>query len=155
YAAADIAIGQARRLRIGLLGARTLSFLVGPLIAAGPARGLVVEVVEAPYDQLAPFAYGALDPFGAAALDAVVVVLDAASLGAGDDAGLVDALADRVKALGSRAIVATIPAPAAIAASGDLVTAASARRRIDAINDHIVAGASAGRWLVWDMAGLA
>jgi FkbH-like protein len=156
YAAANLAAEHMRRLRIGLLGANTLSFLAAPLAAAGPVRGLIVDVVEAAYDQLAPFAYGAASPFGDATLDAVVVVLDADAFGSGDDAAaLIDALAARIRALGATPIVATLPAPAAIAASGDLVTATSTRRRVAAINDHIVASAAQGRWRVWDMDGLA
>lgn len=156
YAAANLPAGPARRLRIGLLGAQTLSFLAGPLAAAGPARGLIVDVVEAAYGQLAPFAYGGASPFGGAALDAVLVVLDGGSPGGADEAmALIDALAERVRSLGATPIVATIPSPAAIAMSGDLVIATSARRTIAAVNDHIVTGAAAGRWLVWDMNGLA
>ena len=60
---------------IGLLGNRTLSYLPGPLAAAGLARGLAISSVEAPYDSVASYAYSPSDCFGKP-LDAVLVVLD-------------------------------------------------------------------------------
>ncbi len=66
-----------QRFRLGLLGNRTLGLLVEPLRAAGLARGLLIEAVEAPYDSVAQFAYGAADAFAGRELDAVAVVLDA------------------------------------------------------------------------------
>lgn len=156
YGASGLPLGHARRLTIGILAARTLGFLTATLAAAGPARGLIIDVVEAPYDQLAPFAYGAPDPFAAAPCDAIVIVLDAASIGSAEAAiGLIHALTDRVRASGSSAIVATMPNSAAVAASGDLTLTGSGRRMVDAVNAHIADGAEAGRWLVWDMAALA
>src|SRR5580693_3386922 len=64
-----------RRFKLGVIGNRTLDFLTRPLRAAGLARGLLIEVFEAPYDAAASFAYGPSNPFGAK-LDAVAIVLD-------------------------------------------------------------------------------
>src|SRR5262245_6650656 len=45
-----------RPFRIGLIGNRTLSFLVNPLRASGLGRGLLIDAIEAPYDSAASFA---------------------------------------------------------------------------------------------------
>ena len=65
-----------RSFRIGLIGNRTLSFLINPLRASGLGRGLLIDAVEAPYDSAANFAFGDAGAFTDAGVDSVVVVLD-------------------------------------------------------------------------------
>jgi HAD superfamily phosphatase (TIGR01681 family) len=159
-----------RAFRIGLLGNRTLSFLVNPLRAAGLGRGLLIDVVEAPYDSAASFAFGDAGPFAAAALDSVVVVLDEGAFGhagklldgPGEDRAVNDALAFLQRAaavsrdaLGVPAIVATLPAAGATVSSADVATAGTAARFVARINAGIAAGGATGDWVVWDLAGLA
>jgi FkbH-like protein len=159
-----------RPVRIGLLGNRTLSFLISPLRAAGLARGLLVEAMEAPYDSAARFAFGASDVFAGKKLDAVVVVLDEHAFGhpntllnapavtaAIDDAhGHLQRLARVAREQSSMpAIVATIPATAPRLSSADIALAGSDAHFIARLNMLVAEGAERGDWIAWDLAGLA
>lgn len=154
---------QLRRMRVGLLGARTLSFLVAPLAAAGPPRGLLIDAVEAPFDQVAAFAYGNGPAFDDEPVDAVVAVLDAASFPQGGEEGaqlsaataLLDAIRERVSGLGVPLIMATVPASPKVGYTGDLTTRGTNRRLVEALNNRIAEGGASREWLVWDVAGLA
>ena len=138
-----------RHFRIGLIGNRTLSFLVSPLRAAGLSRGLLIDVLEAPYDSARSFALGGVDVFGGEKLDAVVVLLDEGAFvrpaamfdRAGEDA----AIAEAVKFLkriatagrdstGAGVVVATMTPTAPLVSSADLATAGTLTRFVTGIN---------------------
>lgn len=169
-ASADGTPDHFRRLRIGLLSARTLSYLPRPIAAAGLARGLLIEVTEGPYDQIGLFAFGPVDPFAdAGPLDAVVVNLDISMFPAGDilDAAGAERRLDDARALieatveaigrktGARAIVATLPEVVDRIASADRGLAGSDLGFVGALNRLIARGGETGDWLVWDLAALA
>ena len=159
-----------RKFRIGLIGNRTLSFLVNPLRAAGLSRGLLLDAVEAPYDSVAAFALGGCDAFADEKLDGAVLVLDENGFApregvldcAQEDAALASAdaflhqLADAVRERHSvQMMVATIPHPGARVASADLALGGSDARFIARLNAAIADGAMRGDWIVWDLANLA
>jgi len=159
-----------RHFRIGLIGNRTLSYLIGPLRAAGLARGLLVEAIEAPYDSAARMAFGADDVFAGTKLDATVIALDAAAFPGADDllddAGEKQALDDAAAFLnqlaratrektGAPAIVATMPSTGSRISSADLALMGSAERFAMLLNATIIDGARTRDWLVWDVAALA
>ncbi len=159
-----------RRFRLGVVAARTLDFLVAALPAAAAARGLLVECIVAPYDAVASFAYGPANPFDGATVDAVLVVLDAQSF---PDAGrlldeaaelshieaavaLLSAMVDAVRRkAGCPAIVATIPQCGTRVGSADRSVSGTDARFATRVNDAILGGAHARRWIAWDMAALA
>ncbi len=158
------------RFRLGLIGNRTMGLLAEPLRAAGLARGLLVEAVEAPYDSVAQFAFGAADIFAGHRLDAVAILLDAqafpppgallddAAAAAAIEAGTqyLHTLARTVrKTQAAPAIVATIPPPPAVVSALDAAMPGTAAHLIAGINGAILAGAARGDWLAWDLAGLA
>lgn len=170
FVATGLVPAHFRRLRIGLLAARTLSFMTGPIAAAGPARGLLVETLEAPYDQIGAFAYGPFNPFAGQTLDAVVVVLDEATFpgdaplldSAAEDRrldaaeGLLQALGQAVRAkAGCPVIIATLPPASPRIASADLATPGDPGRFEAEVNRIIVRGGARRDWIVWDLAGLA
>lgn len=135
-----------RPLRIALAGGVNTSLLAADLPAAGLARGLLIEVVEAPFDTAPALAAGRIALAGEGRLDAVVV------LAPGDDpAGLAAGLRARLSA---PVILATTPLPAGLA-SADLANAASEYRRVMDANIALADGAAGGDWRVWDLAGLA
>ena len=155
-------------VKVGLLGSRTLSYLPGPLAAAGLARGLAISAPEAPYDSVASFAYSPVDCFGQP-LHALLVVLDESGFSgrramldrAAEDAALAEA-ADLLTALaaaareksGCSAIFATLPASEQVSSS-DLATPGSSARFRQLLNLLLADGASEGKWLLWDQAALA
>jgi FkbH-like protein len=158
-----------RRFKLGLIGNRTLDFLGRPLRAAGLARGLLIEVFDAPYDAVASFAYGPSNPFGEK-LDAVAVILDegAFKLPAelldrdGEASALADAetmlhqIADAVRTkTGGSPIIATLPSYVPRLGSSDIATPGSAVRFATRLNQRIADGALDRHWIVWDMAELA
>lgn len=159
-----------RRFRIGLIGNRTLSYLAGALGAAGLARGLLLDAVEAPYDSASAFAYGHGDLFNGEPVDAVVALLDEAGLTSPGDLLRFDQERDAVAAsealltrmaqtarrnMGVPFIVATIPQREPPISSSDLVMAGTTARLVFRLNDMIVTDAVEDRWTVWDLAGLA
>jgi FkbH-like protein len=158
-----------RHFRLGVIGNRTLDFLTRPLRAAGLARGLLIEVFEAPYDAAASFAYGPSNPFGAK-LDAVAIVLDEGAFKQpadlldrdAENAALAEAetflrqIAEAARAkTGGSPIIATLPAYAPQIGSADIATAGSAARFTARLNEMIADGAQDRRWIVWDLAELA
>ena len=158
-----------RHFRIGLLGNRTLSFLINALRAAGLGRGLLIDAVEAPYDSAASFAFGA-DVFGGAKLDAVAIVLDEGAFlragtlldRAGEDAAVADAagflrrLASAARdGMGAPAIVASLTPGVPPISSADVATPGTLARFLARINAEIAIGGETGEWIVWDLAGLA
>jgi FkbH-like protein len=153
---------------VGLLGSRTLTYLLAPLQAAGLARGLALRPHEAPYDQVASFAFSAYDCFKRS-LDALLVVLDESAfqssrplldMAAEDEAirqaeMLVDAIANAARAKnGCPAIIATLPLPLQIASAESATPGSSLRFRLR-FNLMLADGAARGRWLLWDQAALA
>ncbi|HEY1629860.1 MAG TPA: HAD family hydrolase [Rhizomicrobium sp.] len=158
-----------RRFKLGLIGNRTLDFLARPLRAAGLARGLLLEVFDAPYDAVASFAYGPSNPFSEK-LDAVAVLLDegAFQLPAGlldraaEDAALNDAeamlrqIAGAVRAkTGGAPLIATLPSYVPRLGSSDIATPGSAVRFAARLNQRIADGALDRSWIAFDMAELA
>ena len=159
-----------RHFRVGLIGNRTLTFLINPLRAAGLARGLLIDAREAPYDSAASFAFGDANVFGAEKLDAVAVVLDEGAFRrssrlsdrAAEDCETADAekflsqLAAAARKLTSApAMVATIPQTAPALSSADLATAGTLPRFLMRLNMEIALGGERGDWILWDLAGLA
>lgn len=153
---------------IGLLGSRTLSYLPGPLAAAGLARGLTISSVEAHYDSVASYAFSPADCFGRP-LDALLVVLDESAFASKrpmlDQAAENEALADAedlVSALaaaaqeksGCQAIFATLPGALQVS-SAELATPGTSARFRHRLNLMLAEGAMEGRWLLWDQAALA
>ncbi|MBX7535962.1 HAD family hydrolase [Qipengyuania sp. GH1] len=155
-------------ITLGLLGSRTLSFLRGPLAAAGLARGLDISALEAPYDSVASYAYSPVDCFGQP-LDALLVIIDETAISGqrvildheAEKAALAEA-AELVMALaaaareksGCRAIFATLPGSDQISSS-DLATPGSMARFRQRFNLLLADGAQEGKWLLWDQAALA
>ncbi|HXI99952.1 MAG TPA: HAD family hydrolase [Micropepsaceae bacterium] len=159
-----------RQFRVGLIGNRTLSFLINPLRAAGLARGLLIDAVEAPYDSAASFALGGANVFGGEKIDAVAVVLDEGAFQRpsrlSNRASEDDAVAGAAQFLTQIAaaarnltsalpIVATIPPTAPTVGSADVATAGTLSRFLIRVNMEIAFGAERGDWITWDLAGLA
>ena len=159
-----------RSFRIGLIGNRTLSFLINPLRASGLGRGLLIDAIEAPYDSAANFAFGDAGAFTNAGVDGVVVVLDEGAFAhggrlldtQGEDASLANAvsLLHRIAAvtrdsLGVPTIVATLPGTATAVSSADVAIAGTRTRFAARLNAEIVAGGGSRDWIVWDLAALA
>jgi len=158
-----------RHFRIGLLGNRTLSFLINALRAAGLGRGLLIDAVEAPYDSAASFAFGA-EIFGGAKLDAVAIVLDEGAFlrestlldRAGEDAAIAEgaqflrrlAAAARDR-MGVPAIVSSLTPGMPPVSSADGATPGTLARFLSRMNAEITIGGEAGDWIIWDLAGLA
>lgn len=159
-----------RKFRIGLLGNRTLTYLINPLRAAGLARGLLVDAVEAPYDSAASFAWSGANVFEGEKLDAVVVVLDRAAFAPeialldrlAEDTALNEAqaylhrLASAVRdKLGAAMILATLPPTAPRLTSAELSLAGSDARFAMRLNAAIADGAAARDWIIWDLTDIA
>jgi FkbH-like protein len=159
-----------RHFRIGLIGNRTLSFLVNALRAAGLARGLLIDVVEAPYDSVASFAFGETDIFAGRKIDAVVVLLDDSAFqrsfaladSRAEDSAVASAaeflaqIASAARKLTSApAIIATIAPSMPHLSSADLAIAGTGPRFLMRMNMEIASGGERGDWIVWDLAGLA
>ena len=153
---------------IGLLGNRTLSYLPGPLAAAGLARGLKIASLEAPYDSVASYAFSPANCFGQP-LDALLVVLDESAFAsrramldqAAEDEALADAenlfnalAAAAQEKSGCRAILATLPGAMQVS-SAELATPGTSARFRHRVNLILAEGAMDGRWLLWDQAALA
>lgn len=158
-----------KKFRLGLIGNRTLSFLVNPLRVAGFSRGLLVDAVEAPFGAVERFAFDAPGLFGTEDLDAVVVILDMAAFARSsllDDAGeeeavdaataLLKRLADSARSqFGATTIIASIPAGAVRISSSDAAIAGCEARLATRINRAVALGAADRQWLMWDLADLA
>jgi FkbH-like protein len=158
-----------RRFKLGVIGNRTLDFLTRPLRAAGLARGILIEVHEAPYDAVASFAYGPSNPFGEK-LDAVAIILDEGAFKQpadlldrdGEKTALAEAdaflhqIADAARRkTGGAPIVATLPAYTPQIGSADIATPGSTARFNTRLNDLIADGAQDRHWIAWDLAELA
>ncbi len=159
-----------RAFRLLLVSNRTLSFLAGDLEAAGAARGLMIEAVEADYDAVAALALDAakLPPHGA--FDAVLLLVDAEFFPASGD--LADVEAERASLAGERerleaiiaglarkcrapVLTATIPVAENHWTSADLAIAGTTARRLQFLNAAIVELAQERRTVVFDLACLA
>ena len=159
-----------RKMSIGLLGNHTLSFLVNPLRAAGLARNLLVDAIEAPYNSAALAAFGDANLFSGATLDSVVAVLDLEAFAASrellnqetEDAAVAQAehflrrlAASLRRDTTASFILATIPFIAPAISSSDIALTGSDARLAMRINGLIMDGAKLGLWHVWDLASLA
>ncbi|HEX4532745.1 MAG TPA: HAD family hydrolase [Rhizomicrobium sp.] len=159
-----------RKFRIGLLGNRTLSYLINPLRAAGLARGLLMDAVEAPYDSVASFAYSGMNVFEGEKLDAVVMVLDLGAFRhdiplldrAAEDTAVAEAeaylrqLAAAVRSkVGVPVILATLPPTSPRLTSAELSLAGTEERFAMRLNAAIIEGGAAGDWIVWDLSDIA
>ena len=163
-------LGAFQRFRLGVISNHTLAFLKDALAAAGLARGLLIEFVEAPYDHVAAFAYGEANPFADIKLDALLVVLyetafprNAGLLDESAEAADVEAAAALIEQLAEAGrrkcraplILATLPENTVRIASAELATAGAGPRLSSKINQAMIAGAQRRRWILWDQAGLA
>jgi len=159
-----------RYLRIGLTGNRTLSYLMAPLRAAGLVRGLLIDAFEVPYDVVRAMAFGQPNIWERKPIDAMAIILDEGAFREADgllseqgDAAafggaksLLDRLARAVREeMGSRAVVATIPACGSNISSSELALGGSIQRLLMRLNEVIVDGARGHEWLMWDLAALA
>ncbi|MDB5438420.1 MAG: methoxymalonyl-ACP biosynthesis protein FkbH [Caulobacteraceae bacterium] len=159
-----------RRFRLGVLAARTWDLMTGPIAAAGAARGLLIQVIHAGYDEIDAFAHGASDALAGQDLDAVLVALDAASFAPQTD--LLDQAAEdaafeaRVAKFASLAqavretagcvpILATLPDGEVRVSGADLGVTGSRVRLIARLNIVLGEGARRGDWILWDQAELA
>ena len=153
---------------VGLLGNRTLSYLPGPLGAAGLARGLLISAQEAAYDAVASFAYSPVTHF-TRPLDAVLAVLDESAFAC--HRPLLDLAVEEEAVRGAEqlaaaitaaarsktscpVIFATLPPPIQTSSSDLALPGSSARFRLR-VNLMLAQGAMEGRWLLWDQAALA
>lgn len=159
-----------RRFRLGILASRTWDMMSAPLAAAGAARGLMIEVEHAGYDELEAFVHGASDRFSGRSLDAVLVAPDAAFFTPA--AGLLDPAAEAAaleaavaklaglaravrKTAGCAPILATLPDAEVRVTGADLGLAGSRARLIARLNILMGEGAGRGDWILWDQAELA
>ncbi len=154
-----------RPFRLALVGDDTLSLLAADLPAAGLARGLLIEVVEAAFGVSAAIAAGQTTLAGS--FDAVLYMptlrhgrslpLDREA----EDAHItqqrqaLERAAEGLREhLGAPVILATRPVPSPLA-SADLANPASLPRYTQNINAALADGLADGVWLLWDLAGLA
>jgi FkbH-like protein len=159
-----------RHFRLGLIGNRTLSYLVAPLRAAGLSRGLLIEAVEVPYDLAIAMAVGPTTTFDGRPFDTSVIVLDEAAFPGSrvplDLAHEADAFSDAevflerlirgiCGAVGAPAIVATMPATESNVSSSELALPGSTPRLLVRLNNMISDGAGRRDWIIWDLAALA
>ncbi len=160
-----------RPMRVLAVGNKTLDFLAADLAAAGPARGLVLQMTTTGFDAATALAMddqwaGPEGPF-----DAVLVMLDASAFAervplldnAAEDARMsraaahltriVDGISKRIDV---PVIVATLARdPASALSSSDGGMAGSATRLVSQLNAFIHAQGQARQWLVWDFGLLA
>jgi FkbH-like protein len=160
-----------RPFRLLLISNTTMSFLAGDLEAAGAARGLLVEAVEANYDSVRSLA---LNPFVKAPsghFDAVLLLIDAnffstqqelldTATEAKTNAAVHAHIDELVAGLRAKAnapiIAATIALPPEFQfSSSDRAIAGTSVRCVRAINDAIVKSAEAGHSILFDLAALA
>lgn len=159
-----------RKFRIGLVGNRTLSYLINPLRVAGLARGLLIDVLEAPYNSIASFAYGDHGHLANARLDAVLVIVDQDAFmhstrlldleeedrAVSQARALLVNLGSNVsRSLRAPTIVATLPAVVPSVSLSDIAIPGSPHRFIARINEVIAQGAISNDWIVWDLAAIA
>ncbi len=158
-----------RGFRLLLVSNRTLSYFAGDLEAAGAARGLTIETVEAGYDNVAALALDPATPAPDGRFDAAFLLLDTDYFAAGelldsasetlalDEArARLDAIADGLaRKTAAPVIVATLPAPEAQWSSADLVVAGTRARLAQGLNAHIVDAAERRRIVLFDLAGAA
>jgi FkbH-like protein len=159
-----------RHFRLGLIGNRTLSYLVAPLRAAGLARGLLVEAFEVPYDLAIALAVDPATTFDGRPFDATVIMLDEAAFPRSsvppDLAHEADAFSDAeiflerlirriCGAVGAPAIVATMAATESNVSSSELALPGSTSRLLMQLNNMLADGAGRRDWIIWDLAALA
>ncbi|MBI1275155.1 HAD-IIIC family phosphatase [bacterium] len=163
--------GSLRPVKLGMAGNRTLSYLANALRAAAPARGLMVDCIEAPYDSAAALAMGRGNAFDGEAVDATLLMLDIAAFLS--PAALLDIeaaeaataraeefllrLAEGIKAqTKAPVIMATLPVPPIHSVTSvDGGMAGSTLHFIHAVNRLIHQAGAKGEWIVWDVATLA
>jgi FkbH-like protein len=164
-------LGSLRAVKLGMAGNRTLSYLGSALRAAAPARGLLADFIEAPYDSAAALAMGRGNAFGGEAVDATLLMLDSAAFlppGALLDTESTDTaiarardfltkLAEGVKAqTKAPVIMATLAVPPLHSlASVDGGMTGSQLHFTHAINRFIHETGAKSEWQVWDIAALA
>jgi FkbH-like protein len=90
-------IDAASSFRLTILGNYTTHYLSDALVATGPRHGLIIDVTEAPYDQLAQEVFNAESVLRGSKPDAILLAIDHRSL------GIVENLVDAENA---RAVVA-------------------------------------------------
>ena len=164
-------LGHIRPLKLGIVGNRTLTYLLEPLRVAGLSRGLLIATVEAPYNSATALAMGQIRPFENAALDAVLLFLDEsafvnqrslldegqATIAVEKSIEMLDAITEGLgKQTNAPIIVPTMPLRPELAVSAtDAFMAGASANLISKINAHILQGAQTSQWLVWDVAHLA
>jgi FkbH-like protein len=157
-----------RRLRIGLSGNRTLSYLLSPLRAAGLARGLLIEPVDIRYEAIRALAFGQSNALERSQpLDAVLLILDQAAFVGADSMDETQGVLEEARSflarlahtvhheLGTRTLLATIPVTGSRISSSELAIDGTAARFLTCLNEAIIEGARKHVWMMWDMAALA
>lgn len=165
--------GRLERLsavHLGILGNATWDTLVPTLVVAAARHGVALDVRLGPYDQAAQVAADPEHPFHDG-LDAVLVALHPAPLGLGSEpgdpaaedegaaflAGLATRIVDGVRAHAKvPVLVATVPPPPEpLFGSLDAAVPGSARRAVDALNQHLVTLGTTGDAVLLDLARVA
>ncbi|NBB17403.1 HAD-IIIC family phosphatase [Caulobacter sp. SLTY] len=141
-----------RRFKLAIVGEQTLALLAADLPAAGLARGLLIETLEAPFGVGAAVADGQLELEDSAGFDAVLFMPKAGPENPRDR--LERVAAGLRNALGAPVILTTEAVPPPLAAA-DLGLPASPTRLVQAFNLMLADGMAAGCWALWDLAGLA
>ncbi|WP_440694026.1 HAD-IIIC family phosphatase [Candidatus Pelagibacter sp. HIMB1695] len=65
-----------KQINLGIISNHTSSHLIPNLVVSGLRHGLVINIFEAPYDQLAQIALGDLNPFENLNLDFILLAID-------------------------------------------------------------------------------
>jgi FkbH-like protein len=160
-----------RPYRLLLVSNRTTSFFAADLETAGVARGLLIETVDAGFDNVESLALNAQAEVPPGRFDAVFVLLDGGFFPAAVEFLEIDAEAEALTAARTRlsrivsglrtkfaapVIVATIaPASEAQLSSVDPALPGTAARMTLAINQAIADGSARGELVPFDLAALA
>ncbi len=158
-------------VRLGIMGDGTLSLLGPPIVGSGLRHGLLIDVIEGPYNSAVQQAVDRSSPIHAAGPDFALIAGDARTLGldraaacerdaeAKIDAALsslqmiVNGIRPSVK---SAILVQTVPAPLdPLFGSFDRVHAGSPFAMVEALNRRITDWAGKGRVTLVDIARLA
>jgi FkbH-like protein len=160
-----------RLYRLLVVSNRTTNFFAADLESAGIARGLLIEAVDAGYDNVEALAFSAHSEMPEGRFDAVLLMLDVGFfptesefLDIGAEAGAISAASERltriVSGLRARCAAPVIVATVVLGAETQLSSAdpsmpGTAARLTMAINQAIADGAIRGQLVPFDLASLA
>jgi FkbH-like protein len=160
-----------RLYRLLVVSNRTTNFFAADLEAAGTARGLLIETVDAGYDNVEALAFNAQSELPSGRFDAVLLMLDGGFFPASGSFLDIEAEADAITAacerlnrivsgLRARCAAPVIVATVAFGAEGQLSSAdpsmpGTAPRLTMAINQAIADGAARGHLVPFDLVSLA